>query len=264
MVHMPTPWDLPPFLYGSYRRRIRLVATEPGIVESGLEDDAHYFKVVLRHDDRQVQGIEASAPRAPWSTCAGAAHPLHALVGMPLSSNCLAAGAWTDALHNCTHMFDLAGLAVAHAARVVAGNGATRRQYDAEIPYDARAGVAREVRLHRDGELVLRWTVDGTRCLSPPPFSEVSFTGGFLQWAQRTFTPDDAEAAIVLRRACTIGSVRRFDLDQYENLAGIVGFADSPSCYASQPERVAVSFRNRGTMRDYDRNPELMLSEGPD
>jgi Protein of unknown function (DUF2889) len=251
------------FPYGNYRRRIRLVATEHGIVEAGLEDDAHYFKVLLRHDGRQVQAIEANAPRPPWSTCADAAQPLQALVGMPLSLSCLGGGAWTNALHNCTHMFDLAGLAVAHAARVVAGTGAPRRQYDAEVPHGGLTGGTREVRLRRDGELVLTWTVDGKRCLAPPPFSEVSFTGGFLQWADRTFAPDDAEAAIVLRRACTIGLLRGVDLDQHDNLAEITTLAASPTCYATQPERVAISFRNRGTIRDYDHDPDAMLAEGP-
>jgi hypothetical protein len=250
------------FPYGNYRRRIRLVAGEPGIVEAGLEDDAHYFKVVLQHDGNKVEAVEATAPRPPWSTCADAAQPLQALVGMPLSRSCLAGGAWTDALQNCTHMFDLAGLAVAHAARVVAGTGDSRRQYDAVVPYGGVTGT-RDVHLHRDGELVLAWTVDGDRCLSPPPFSDVPFTGGFLQWAEQTFAPDDAEAAIVLRRACAIGRVRGVDLDQHQYLSEVTGLATSPNCYASQPERVTISFRNRGTIRDYDKNPDAMLSEGP-
>ena len=36
--------------FGSYRRRIRLVNTEPGLVDGGLEDDFHYFRIRVRHD----------------------------------------------------------------------------------------------------------------------------------------------------------------------------------------------------------------------
>ena len=64
---------------------------------------------------------------------------------MQLSGRCLAVGDWAPPRLNCTHMFDLAGLAVAHAARQAItdiGGGAERRQYDVEIPFGAQFGAA--------------------------------------------------------------------------------------------------------------------------
>ena len=44
---------------GSYRRRIRMVTTEPGVVVGGLEDDFHHFEVELRHADGIVTHVDA-------------------------------------------------------------------------------------------------------------------------------------------------------------------------------------------------------------
>ncbi len=204
------------FPYGSYRRRIRVVATSADVVEGGLEDDFHHFTVHLRHDGERVVVAEAGSFRWPWSTCPGAAEPLRALAGMPLSDRCLAVGDWTDPRLNCTHMFDLAGLAVAQAARTARGTADAMRQYDLEIPFGAQWGGERDVRVWRNGQLLHTWTLDGRRCVSPPPFSERPWRGGFLKWADATFPPEESESIIVLRRACDIGMGRGMDLDGYD------------------------------------------------
>jgi hypothetical protein len=247
------------FPYGRYRRRIRLVSREPGVVEGGLEDDQHYFTVTLHHDDTHVQSVTSASVRAPWSTCAAAAEPLRALAGMPLSDRCLAVTAWTESVQHCTHQLDLAGLAVAHAARVVAG-GAARRQYDAVVPFGLLDGEEHAVTLARDGEPCLEWVLRGGDIVAPSPYADAP--PGFARWADATLSPDDAEAAAVLRRACTIGMSRGLDLDQYPTLADMPGLR--PLCFSMQPERAPVAFRNRGLIRDYDDRPDAMLAEGPD
>ncbi len=228
------------------------------MVEGGLEDDIHYFTVTVHHDDARVLSVTSISVRAPWATCSAAAEPLRALAGMPLSDRCVAVTEWTESHQHCTHQLDLAGLAVAHATRVRAG-GATRRQYDAEIPYGLLQGEEHPVVLARDGAAVLRWVVQGTQIVSPSPYSEV--TGGFARWADDTLCADDAEAAVVLRRACSIGLSRGLDLDSYATLADMPGLA--PVCYSMQPERAPVAFRNRGLIRDFDDRPDAMLGEGP-
>ena len=249
------------FPFGSFRRRIRLVATADDVVEGGLEDDLHYFKVALRHDGERVISVEGEPVRWPWTTCADAVGPLRALAGMPLSPRFLAVGEWAPPRLNCTHLFDLAGLAVAHAARRVVG-GAVRRQYDAEIPFGASSGGEHDVRLWRDGELVQQWTLDGRACVRPQPFSEVPWRGGFLHWADRTFPPDESEPVIVLRRACDIGMGRGMDLDAVPGAVDIVD-VQGAICHTMQPGTVERSRRNRGTIRDFDADPGRLLAEGP-
>jgi hypothetical protein len=235
-----------------------VVATAPGVVEGGLEDDQHYFTVTVRHDGTQVASVASTSVRAPWSTCPDAAAPLQALAGMPLSDRCLAVTEWTASEQHCTHQLDLAGLAIAHAARVVAG-GTIRRQYDAEIPFGLLDGEEHAVTLARDGEPMLRWIVRGGTIVAPSPYSDA--TRGFARWADATLEADDAEAAVVLRRACSIGMSRGIDLDSYPTLADMPGL--NPVCYSMQPERAPVAFRNRGLIRDYDDRPDALLADGP-
>ena len=246
------------FPCGNYRRRIRVVATAPGVIEGGLEDDQHYFTVTLHHDDERVATVTSASLRAPWSTCAAAAEPLRALAGMPLSDRCLAVTEWTESAQHCTHQLDLAGLCVAHATRVVAG-GVPRRQYDAEIPFGLLDGEEHMVTLARDGEPRLRWVLRGGTIVAPSPYAEVPH--GFAHWADATLGADDAEAAVVLRRACAIGMSRGIDLDSYPTLADMPGL--SPLCFSMQPERAPVAFRNHGLIRDYDDRPDALLADGP-
>ena len=249
-----------PFPTGSFRRRLRVVLEDDGRVAAGLEDDFHYFTVRLRHDGERVVAVDAGSRRWPWTTCPSAAEPLRALVGMPLSPRCLAAGDWTDPRRNCTHMFDLAGLAVAHAAR--GGPPGRTRQYDVAIPAGAQAGGPHEVRLWRDGELRLTWVLDGRRCVDPPPYSETRWKGGFLRWADEHLAPDEAEAAIVLRRACDIGMGRGMDLDAVPRAIDLLDI-QGPICHTMQPGVVEVSLRNTGTTRDFDGDPDALLADGP-
>jgi hypothetical protein len=248
------------FPEGAYRRRIRLVVAEPGVVEGGLEDDFHHFTVTLRHDGERVIAAEAGAKRWPWTTCPDAAEPLRAIAGMELSPRCLAIGEHADPRMNCTHMFDLAGLAVAHAAR--GGPVGTTRQYDVEVPAGGLSGERIDIRLWRDDELLHTWTIERRRCISPPPFSEAPWKGGFLRWADATFAPEESEPVIVLRRGCDIGIGRGMDLDAVDAAKEMEELM-SGVCFSMQPAQIAVALRNKGTIRDFDERPSDLLADGP-
>lgn len=243
--------------FGSYRRRIRLVNAEPGLVDSGVEDDFHYFRVRVRHDGTLVTGIETEAYRWPWTTCPAAGDELQLLVGMPLSPRALAVGDVANPRLQCTHQFDLTGLALAHATRAVES-----RQYDVEVPYGAQAGGAHDVRVWRNDELVLTWTLDGRHCVAPEPYASVGWRGGFMKWADRTLDPDTAEAAIVLRRACDISLGRGANLEAYRT-ASDLAIAGSGVCYTFQEATAPVAFRQVGTIRDFDGRTDDLLIQGP-
>ena len=247
-----------PFPEGSYRRRIRLVTTGLGEVEGALEDDFHHFEVTIRCDDEQVTDVEGRARRWPWTTCPDAAVPLRQLEGMPLSTRCLAVGDRADPRANCTHMFDLAGLAVAHAAR--GGPLGTTRQYDVEIPAGAQLGDETVVRLWRDGQPLLAWSLDGRRCIAPEPYASAPWKGGFFRWAEEHLDDDAAEAAIVLRRACDIGMGRGMDLDAVDAAAEMEELMLGV-CFTMQPEQIHVALREKGTVRDFDEHPGRLLQD---
>ena len=240
----------------AYRRRIRVRRTAPGIVVSALEDDFHHFEVTLRHDDERVRSCENVSYRWPWSTCPDAAGPLRELAGMPLSRRFTAAGTWTDPKQNCTHQFDTACHAITHAA-----SGRDSRVYDVEIPRrDPETGETR-VRLWVDGELRLAWSIDWNGIVDPAPeLAPAPWRGGFMRWADATLPEDDAECAIVLRRACDIGMGRGMDLDAIpvadqlpQMMAGI--------CHTMQPPVIHVAMRHVGSIRDFARAPERLLPD---
>ena len=253
------------FPQGSYRRRLRMVISDhatdgSGVVDGGLEDDFHYFTVRIVHDRSCVRKVTAHAIRWPWTTCPAAADALHALEGMELSPDCLAVGSVADPKQHCTHMFDLAGLAIAHAAR--GGAAGTTRQYDVEIPHQAQAGGEVVVHLARDGVLLLAWTLDGRRVVAPPTYADAPWRRGFFRWAEETFDADTAEAAIVLRRACDIGMGRGMDLDAVERALELEQVM-SGVCFTMQPEQIQVALRHKETIRDFDLDPDAALAEGP-
>jgi hypothetical protein len=136
------------------------------------------------------------------------------------------------------------------------------RQYDTEVPYGAQSGGPMQVRLWRDGEEHLVWTLDGHACVDPEPYAGAPWRGGFLKWADATLPPDDAEAAAVLRRSCDIGFGRGADLESYPR-ASQLAIGSSGICYTFQPETAAVSFRQLGTIRDWDGHVDEMLAAGP-
>ena len=222
---------------GAYRRRIRLERVSRGaggdVIEGGLEDDFHHFRVRLTHDGNAVTGVEGEAVRYPWSSCASAGEPIQELVT-----------GTAEARQNCTHLFDLAQLAIAHAEA-----GRDHRQYDVIVP-DRDDTMRSEPVLRRDGEVVLRWDVESRHIVGPDPFTGVSLRGGFVDWAREHLDADTAEAAIVLRRACMISMGRLMDLDVHDR-ADELGDIMLGTCHTFQPGVIETSVRMKGTTRDF-------------
>jgi hypothetical protein len=236
---------------GIFRRRIELRGAER-CVQGDLEDDFHRFGVRLEHDGRQVVRISGSAGRYPWSTCPGALAPLERLVGMPLAAASSAVRRWTEPRAQCTHLLDLAGLAVAHAAA-----GRARRRYEVEIP-DRVAGRS-HARLRRDGAAFLDFEIEHGAIVSPKTFvGQASFGGGFGRWAEASLEPDLAEAAIVLQRACGIAMGRQWDMDQVPG-AWVFGALTGGACHTFGARVVEDARRVVGSQRDFTEAPERLL-----
>jgi hypothetical protein len=246
---------------GCYRRRIRLASLTPAssgspgfAVRAELEDDFHHFVVVVGHDGARVTSVGTESIRYPWSTCPMAEQELAGIVGMALSDRVTAVGQVVRGSSNCTHMFDLAGLAVAQA-----GSGRSAREYEMEV--SDRIEAKGHALLLRDGRRVLSWVLDGSWIVDPPPFAGQKLRGGFVPWAEQTLPPDEAEAAIVLRRGCEIAFGRRHPLDHLDNASRLLGGL-SGVCFTFQPERAGGAQRMKGTAIDFTDHPEDLLA-GP-
>jgi hypothetical protein len=243
---------------GAFHRRHELRAVDAHTVIAGIEDDMHRFEIELHHDGARVVAIEGRAVRWPWIPCADAHEALGALVGLPLTTSPTAVGAWTAASAQCTHQFDLAGLAVAHAARTRRGAPATRR-YLAIVPDWQEPPYVGW--LQRDGVEVLRWHVDGTTITAPEPFRGVLLRGRFIEWCETNLDDDLAEAAFVLRRALWMSPARHIDLEAFAMVDEAM--LKTGVCYATQPQRLALGRRNRNSLRDYGTRPDDLLAGFP-
>ncbi|HKD65437.1 MAG TPA: hypothetical protein VKB84_01260 [Candidatus Binataceae bacterium] len=238
----------------TYRRRIR-ITTVPGKARADIEDDAHRYGVALLHNGTMVTAIRGEGLRTPWTLCIDAAKLVDRLVGMALTPDAGAIYKYTDGRFQCTHAFDVAGLAIAHAFR-----GTPHRQYDIDVPYPVLEPNARKtVTLLRDGRLALQWTVEGGNIITPEPYAGRSLAD-VVRWAKKSFTdPDDYEAVVVARRATHISGVKTQDLDTRVSAAD--GGQSMGRCWVFQPERAHVSWRIRGNTRDFTPSADPMLND---
>lgn len=234
-----------------FRRRIELVrhgSVTAGQVRAVLEDDFHHFRVALDYADGRVAAAIGEAVRFPFTACPGATGPLQALAGMALDPIAHSVMQHTDATLQCTHMFDLAGLAIALAAR-----GDARRLYEITVPrhVDGRS----HARLVRDGVPVLDWEVEGSTILGPAPYAGVDMRAGLARWALTSLPAQEAEAVLALRRCALIALGRLKDIDR-EPHAHLTG-----RCYAQQPQRAPQAMRIVGSTWDFTDRPAALCSD---
>ena len=234
-----------------FRRRIAIRSEFKGVecrVRAALEDDFHHFRVELVAMDGHVTQILAAAPRRPYSLCSHAIAQLDVLLGMPLSPVAHAVTRLTDPTDQCTHLFELAGLAMAAAAR-----GIKRRQYDVEVPtrIDGRALPT----LSRDGKPVLAWEVQGTVIQSPDVYAGVDLNQGMARWAISTLPQDEAEAALVLRRCIGISKGRGINLDHQAHAQ------PNGHCFSQQPQRASQAIRMVGSTWDFAHTAERLCAD---
>lgn len=242
-----------PWGEGVYRRRIRLVS-DGSRVRADLEDDFHRFAVEFVHDGARVVDARAIAERFPWETCPGAGSRIEALVGTTLLPRAVDLAEHTDSRLHCTHLYDLAALALAHGAA-----GRERRQYDIAVP--DRDDWKTRATLHRDGALVLDWELDARTIRSPEPFSGLSLRGrAFLDWIHEHLDADEAEAALVLRRAVYIAIGRATDLDGIASAADVTPLAGA-SCHSMQPDVAPGALRVKGSTRQFSASSQALLAD---
>lgn len=223
-----------------YRRAIAIRAIDPDLVEAEMEDDFHHFRVALHHREGFVARVEAEAVRHPWSLCPAAAARLNVLVGSALTPVMADALGRSNVRDHCTHMYDLACLAIVYAAK-----GVRARRWDMAV--NLPAPTPRRARLSVDGRPALAWTIVGSDILE---HGGMSLKGDFVTTVTARMAPDEAEQSILLRRAIFVSGGRRRDLDERATAAD--GARNLGSCFVMQPQVAARATRMRGSSRQFD------------
>jgi hypothetical protein len=152
-------------------------------------------------------------------------------------------------LSHCTHQYDLALLAAAHAAE-------SDPILFSMLVEDSN-GAPRFAELRRNGETSLVWRLDGDTILPPSPQQGLNLRR-LREWLPE-LDASGQEAAKVLRRAVFISGGRRLDLvrtssaDKMNHRMG--------GCYVYQPERASLA-RLTSTARDFSSGEDAPLAEG--
>jgi len=216
-----------------FRRRF-VVDPAPGQVRCDLEDDYHHMRVVVRHDGEVATGVEGEMIRVPWTTCGGAQAVLaRTFTGVRLDAFAARAGK----VANCTHLFDIAVLAAAHA------HDATPLVFDILVA-DPVEGVWR-AELRRDGTAVLGWDVSGFVLSRPAHLAGIRLDR-LRPWID-SLDPLGQEQARLLRWGTILahGRGRQFaDASERQRLP--LG-----QCYTFQPENAPNATYIEGSVRDF-------------
>ena len=238
---MPPQRDYDPDRAAGYRRRI-VITPEARISVASLEDDFHHMRVTLRHDDCRVTEVGSETLRAPWNICPAAAVKLATdFTGASLH----AAAAGADKRQNCTHLYDLAVLAAAHAA----DDMPTR--YDVLVADPQDAVVHAELR--RNGDALLHWVLEGNVLVEPMELAGIPL-GGLRDWIGALDGPMK-EAARILQWATFVAHGRAIPLGQQSDASRM-----PLNCYTFQPDRAAHAVRS-GLRHDFSQSGRPLLAE---
>ncbi|MBD1555046.1 DUF2889 domain-containing protein [Pseudomonas typographi] len=225
----------------TFRRCVEIVCRGNGAsgeVRAALEDDFHHFRVKANYHDGVLRQIEGEALRIPYTACAQAMDQVHLLLGMSITRIAHSVTRQTDPQHQCTHLLDLAGLAIASAAR-----GTSERRYAIQVPQ--RVDKRTRPTLERDGEQLLVWNVQGMSIKGPAPFVDIDLREGMARWALNHLPEELAEAALLLRRCTLISMGRMYDLDAQEHASS------TGRCFSQQPQRAVHALRMKGSTWDF-------------
>lgn len=248
------------------RRRILIVGSNRS-VRADVEDNQHRFGVIVHHDGQRVTAVDADTThlRSPWMQCSGATGQLPRLVGMALDPHPQAAYQHTASAEQCTHMFDLANLSIAHAAR-----GTPRRLYDIEVHYEnfrAEPGSRgftlhgrRWLRLYRDGAQVLEWPLEGDEINAGPHAGQNVRT--IMRWVDTSLDDlDEIEAIAIARRTLIVSLSVLFDMDKLPPGINERMTARTGACYAYQPVMMPTLSRALGNTRDFSERRDDLLAD---
>lgn len=239
---------------GVFRRRLRWRATA-GCVDVELEDSNHGFRLRLCHDTQRITEVAVDPVRYPFTTCPEASRSVECIVGMTLD-DAVKLRERLPGGENCTHMADMALIAVAHARDL-----GIERLYDIAVE-DERNGVT-QARIQRDGELVFEWLVRANIIESPKALAGRPLMRGFYAWAVQTFDDKVLEAAQALQRGFFVAQARRYCYLPVEHYPAITDGMPIGSCYSYNTGAVERALRIRGSVRDYSASSDRLLQFVP-
>lgn len=214
-------------------------------MRAALEDDFHCMAVTLDHDGQKITAVSCEMDRAPWTTCPGA--PL--VLEQTFCGTALADAARRgEKQANCTHLYDLAVLAAAHAA------DAAPLQFDIAVS-DPVDGLWTAM-IAADGTVLVEISHRDNIVTEP---SELAGTSLFKLrgWIEALPEPQ-REAARLLQWGTILAHGRVIPIERQSDASVIPA-----NCFTFQPERKGIA-RRIGKVIDFTDDPFTPLEHlGP-
>jgi hypothetical protein len=195
----------PEYGKGAFWRRIRITVI-PNVVVVELEDNSHAMRCRLKYSQGVIVDTDAEMLRVPMNTCGDAGSQLKDLIGLGVDTPYQAFYGGGRAALNCTHLYDIAWLAVEYASSKI-----ETIQYDVAIPDMVDRPTPVEVRL--SDQLIHEWLVQDDHVVAPRKLANVSLTKGFIRWALTNLDGGELVAALVLHKGYLVARARKYIID---------------------------------------------------
>lgn len=222
-----------------FRRRF-VIEPAVGSVRAAVEDDYHCMAVTLRHDGTTIAAVAPDMDRVPWTTCPGAMMTLRqTFEGVALAE----AARRGDKPANCTHLYDLALLASAHA------NDGDQTAYDIAVSDPVDGLWHAEIR--RDGKVVLALSHRDDVVITP---EDIAGTSLFKLRSWIDALPEhQREAARLLQWGTILAHGRVIPMERQSDASRM-----PPNCYTFQ-EDMKKTARRVGRVLDFGQGPLVPL-----
>lgn len=230
--------------YGSgiFRRRIR-VRNGRGVVTAVLNDSYHSMWVALRHDGKTVTAVESELNRFPKTTCPAATSVLTELRGLAVNADRRAFFRDGRAGRNCTHLLDMALLALR-----VMDRGDSEAVFDVEIP-DVVGGRT-ELIARINGKAIHHWHIGDDRITAPAEFAGTALFGGFAAWAESSFDGAALDAARIAQKSVFVSKGLAYKVDGELRVRALAETHRHGQCHSFSSPSVEVAMDNIGYVID--------------
>jgi hypothetical protein len=230
------------------RRAVSLANSNASTCAGWLEDNFHHFGVTIRHENGRVVDVEVSTVRYPWTSCADAGHPMEVLVGSSLIERPEVLDSRFPMQMQCTHIFELAALTMAHAL-----HSHEDRRFDMVVRRAPSGPDSYDCALSCNGEEQLILFIDGSQIVSPTQYEGRDLYSGFREWIA-ALPAEEAMRLWLMRRAAWLASgASRFTPTPVAHGTGL-----GPVCHTYQPENRHTAFAMPYSRRDVT-DPETSI-----
>ena len=223
-----------------------MLKAERGAVTATVLDNYHDMACIVRHDGSRVIAVDGEVRRAPFTTCPAAPEALDELVGLPLATGRTDLYGAGRAGRNCTHLFDIAVLAIGMAA-----SGGAARRFDFIVPDETEPGAEIEARV--DGAAVHCWTIVQGIIRAPEGIAGRPLFVGFARWAASHFRGVELDTALHLQKATFVARGRRVLLDRPIGDFALREPERFGACYTFSEPQLSIAGDAEGYVRDFTR-----------